>query len=103
MGSLETHFYFPQTESIALSIWHFVYEKYQECSPKRIAIYHHIDGTLHIQCDEAIFFSLRYYSLDKTLLEKISFLAEKYNMNGKMYLYSSSDFLNVLDFKFSYC
>ncbi len=91
-----------QTEEIAYAIWDFVSTLYEQRSPRHIIIYHHLDGTLHIKCEQSCFFSIRYYSCDKTLLEKVSLLAEKHSIEGKMYLHSSKDFLNRLDFTFSY-
>lgn len=90
------------TEEFALNIWDFIQWRQEQISPSGMKVYHQIDGVIIIECDNVLFTTLRHISYDKTLLEKVSALAGQSDMKGKMFLYSSKGFLNVLDLKFSY-
>ncbi len=91
-----------ETENFALSIWHFIKSKYYELFPVHLSVYHHFDGMVHIECNEYIFTTIRYCSVDDRLLQFVSDYAEQCNIKGKLFLHSSNDFLKVLDFSFCY-
>lgn len=90
----------PNTKKIIFSVWDLVLELYETEHPSSITVYHHYDGTVTIKSGNRFFSTIRYYTTDEYLLEGVAYVAERSNLEGKIFLHNGNNYLNVLDLQF---